>query len=140
MGLIAGISVFSIIELALTLMKTLRFSIRKSKVGAENVSRQRSKKTFLIDRDHLLYHLGRAVLEFLKESGIHGVHYLNDKATGVKMRAFWFLAIGISMACCSILVHDSFTTLQSSSVIIALDEKIWNVEEVKLHSRVLNMC
>lgn len=129
MGLIAGISVFSIIEIALTLIKSVQINCQNSKVGTKKNSRKRFVKKFLINRDHLLYRLSRIFVEFLRESSIHGVHYLNDKATGLKMKVFWFFAIAASTICCSILVYNSSTELQSNSMFVALDEKIWNVEK-----------
>lgn len=133
MGLIAGISVFSIIEFPLTIIKSFQLTFCKSKVTPEIDSREKPTKKFLINRDHLFYHLSRSFSEFLKESSIHGVHYINEKASSLQMKVFWFLAVSASMTYCTILVHDSLLNLQSNSVIVALDEKMWNVEDVRCH-------
>lgn len=134
MGLIAGISVFSIIEFPLTIIKSFQLTFCKSKVNPETDSGQKPPKKFLINRDHLFYHLSRTFSDFLKESSIHGVHYINEKASSLQMKVFWLLAVSASMTYCSILVHDSLLNLQSNSVIVALDEKMWNVEDVRRYS------
>lgn len=132
MGLIAGISIFSIIEFMLPLIKSLKVTICKSRIAPEDdYPRNRPPRQFLINRDHLLYHLSLVFAEFLKKSSIHGVHYINDKGLSLKVKVFWLLAITASVISCSILVNDSLRNLQLNSVIVVLDEKIWNDEDVR---------
>lgn len=131
LGLIAGISVISIIELVETALKCIRLSCFKSKVSPDAEQRPRHRKRFLVNRDHLFYHLGKTFFEFLKESSVHGVRYTNDKTLKVWERIVWALILSVSITFCSILVLHSLNNLQSNSVIVTIDEKIWNVEEVR---------
>lgn len=130
MGLIAGISVFSIIEFTLTIMRCLRFA-RDSNVTPEAVQRPRPRRRFLVNHDHLFYHLGQNFAEFLKESSIHGVRYTIDKKLKVWERICSAIIVCISVTFCSILIIESLDHLQSNSVSVALGEKIWNVEDVR---------
>lgn len=131
MGLIAGVSVISIIEFALTFTKCFQCRLVKSKIAPEELQRPRPRKSFLMNRDHLFYHLGRNFVEFLRESGIHGVRYTNDKKLKVLERLFWVVTIVISVTFCSILTMESLNQLQSNSVAIALGEQIWTPENVR---------
>lgn len=130
LGLIAGISVISIIELALTILKCFGCSFW-SKVDPSLENIPKLQKRFLINREHLFYHFGRNFVEFLKESSIHGVHFTNDRKLKAWERLCWLVIICISVTFCSILITDSLNHLQSNSVAIALGEKIWSVEEVR---------
>lgn len=132
MGLLAGISVFSIIELVWTALKCFQFAACKSKVAPEVDARFRSQKKFLVNQKHLFYHLSKTFVELLKESNVHGVHYTSDKKLGVIERIFWFILICVLLAFCSVLVLDSLEDLRSNSVMVAIDEKIWSVEDVRL--------
>lgn len=132
MGLLAGISVFSIIELLVAIVKCCRFSADKSKISPETVQRIRSQKEYLVNKEHLFYYLSQALVELMRASNIHGVRYLNDKKVKVIERVFWFIIICVLMAFCSILVFNSLNDLQGNSVVVAIDEKIWSVEDVRL--------
>lgn len=132
MGLLAGISVFSIIELFWTTAKCFWFAACKSKITPETVQPPRRRKKFLVNKKHLFYHLGQTFVELLKESNIHGVHYTSDKRLTKVERLFWFIVICVSLACCSILVFNSLKDLQSNSVMVAVDERVWTATEVRL--------
>lgn len=135
LGLLAGISVFSIIEFVMTILKCFRFAACKSKIVAPKAvrrTRRRRRKKFKVNEEHLLYHLSRTFLEFLKESNIHGLHYTNNKRLTKFERVFWFIIICLLLVFSSVLVIDSLRNLQSNSVIFTIDEKIWNVEDVRI--------
>lgn len=124
MGLLAGISVFSIIELIMTIMQC------KSKIAP--VQRPRRRKKFKVNKEHLFYHLSRTFSELLKQSNIHGVHYVSDRRLKKIERVFWFIVICLMLAFSSVLVIDSLRNLQSNSVIFAIDENLWSVEDVRI--------
>lgn len=138
MGLLAGISVFSIIELVATVVKCFKFAACKPKVAPKPTGVPRNRKQFLVNRNHLLYRLSKTFVELLKESNIHGVHYTSDKKLCVIERFFWFITICMLLTFCSVLVFDSLNDLQSKSVIVTIDEKIWSVEDVRLSNN--NNC
>lgn len=131
LGLIAGISVISLIEFTLTILKCFGCPFLKSKVAPEEAQIRKPRKKFLVNREHLFFHFGRNFVEFLKESSIHGVCYTNDKKLKIWERFGWLIIISTSITFCSILIIDSLDHLQSNSVTIALGEKIWSVEEVR---------
>lgn len=131
MGLLAGISVFSIVELVMFIFKCFQIVACKSKVKPEAVQRSRSAKNFLVNKEHLFYYLSQTFGELLKESNIHGMHYTNSKSLSLTEKVLWFITICVLTALCSILVFNSLKHLQSHSVIVAVDEHIWNVEDVR---------
>lgn len=139
MGLLACISVFFIIELLVIIIKGIRFAACKFKVAPETIRmrKPRKRRRFLVNRNHLFYHLGQTFGEFLKESNIYGMHYNSDKNFKTIERIAWFIIICVLMALCSVLVLGSLNKLLSNSVMLALDEKIWNVEDVRL-SKILS--
>lgn len=132
MGLLAGISVFSIIELIWTTINCFRFAFCKSKVAPKAVRRPGERKKFLINKEHLFYQLGKTFGELLRNSNIHGLHYTSDKRLKVIERVSWFITICVLLVFCSVLVLESLNKLQSNSVILEIDEKIWSVEEVRI--------
>lgn len=133
MGLVAGISVFSIIELTFTLLKCARVICCKKKIYPILIVQPKTPfQKFALNRQHLLYHFGLNLVEFLKEGGIHGVHYIKDKDLKWLEKMFWIASITVSATLCSILIADSLESLHANSVIIAIDEKIWNKEEASL--------
>lgn len=131
MGLLAGISVFSIIELVMTIVKAFRFAACKTKIEPETDRVLRTRKKFLVDEKHLFYQLSKTFGKLLKESNVHGVRYTSDKRLNVFERVFWVVTISLLLGFCSILVFNSLNNLQSNSVIVKVDEKIWSVEEVR---------
>lgn len=131
MGLLAGISVFSMIELLVTTVKAFQFGACKSKIAPDVVRRTKSGKTFLVNRKHLLYHLSRTFVELLNDSNVHGVHYISDRTLKAIERVFWLIVICVLMAFSSELVFQSLRNLQSNAVIVAIDEKVWNAEDVR---------
>lgn len=130
MGLLAGISVFSIIELFMTILKS--FNIYQRKIEPKAVGVQKKTKPFLMNQKHLFYHLSKTLAKLLKVSNIHGVHYTSNKRLKTNERVFWFMTICMLMTFSCILVFNSAKNLQTNSVIIAIDEKIWNAEDVRL--------
>lgn len=131
MGLLAGISVFSMIELLMTIVKAVQVEVCKSKVAPKTVRKPKSGKKFLVNRKHLLYHLIRTLVELLKASNIHGVHFISDKTLSVLERIFWSIIVCVLMAFSSVMVVQSLKDLQSSAVIVSIDDKVWNAEDVR---------
>lgn len=132
MGLLAGISVFSIIELVTTVVNSLRLAVCKNKVSPKlSVQLPKIRKKFLVNQNHLFYYLSKTFVELLKESSIHGVHYTNNKRLHVIEKLFWLVIICVLLIFCSILVFNSLKNMRLNSVIIAVDEKIWGAEDVR---------
>lgn len=130
LGLVAGISVFSIIEIVLTAFHCIKTVFCKSKVHPAQSPQARRQKQFLIDRNSLFYKAGKSFQEFLSESGIHGLHYTNDKESTASEKVFWTLALLVSTVVCSIVTANAVQNLQSNVVEIRMDEKIWSAEDV----------
>lgn len=130
MGLLAGISVFSIAEIFCNILKSFWFTACKSKIAPQTVRRRRRR--ILVNRDHLFYRLGQTFLDLLKQSNVHGVHYTSDEKLKVIERVFWFITIVVLLAFSSVMVFGSLKNLQLNSVVVAIDEKIWSVEDVRL--------
>lgn len=130
MGLVAGISVFSIIELVFTILKCAQTICCTTKIHPIIIVQPKTPHhKFSLNQNHLLYHFGLNVAQFLKKSGIHGVHYIYEKKLNWLEKMFWIVSITVSAILCSLLIVDSLASLHAKSVIIAFDEKIWSKEE-----------
>lgn len=137
MGLLSGISVFSIIELVFTILKCVRLACCKTKVHPIITVQPKSElQKFVLNQHHLFYLFGINFVEFLKKSSIHGAHYLRDKKLSWIEKTFWIVAISVSTVVCSILIADSLDSLHAKSVIITYDEHLWNKEDVSSSSAI----
>lgn len=132
MGLVAGVSVFSIIELAMTAFQLVKIIRCNSKIYPKKTPTIKKRKEFLFNSNSLFYKFGKSFTEFLKETGIHGVPYMIDKESSLTKKIFWTFALFVSMIICLMVISNRVQHLQSNVVEIKMDEKIWNANEVSL--------
>lgn len=133
-GLIAGISVISLIEffyhfvvflLSFRPSKKLFFRIHPAEAerNAANVPS--------INQNHVLYHCSKYFYEFIKESSVHGLIYTTNKDEKVIGRIFWTTIVVFSSIICVFLIKDNLNHAELNPVAFQIDDKIWKVEEVK---------
>lgn len=122
-----GISVISLIELLLLLVQCLKTC---------NGAIGRIQAIFNCPRCNVdssqFHHLARDLIDFLKMTSIHGVHYLT-KTTEKKV--FWSIVIVISASLGVYYVRDLIKTFSNDPVVLEISDKVWNVRDViKLNS------
>lgn len=131
MGLVAGVSVFSIIELIFTVLKCARLVFCKTKVHPIIMVHPKTQSPKLaLNQQHLFYHFGMNFVGFLEKTSIHGMHYLKDKRLRWVEKTFWIIAIFSSTVVCTFLIVDSLEALHTKAVIISYDEKIYSKEDI----------
>jgi Amiloride-sensitive sodium channel len=121
MGLLAGISVLSIVEFFY-----LAVVFWKKDKKVQPASRPRKVAW---DQTHALYLLTKYYANFLETSGIHGLHYLKDQRRLGK--CFWAFLIVTSIIFCSVLISDIYEHSEKSPVRTTIDDKLWTLEDVR---------
>lgn len=117
-----GISLISLIELLLVIVQCLKTC--DSHTGGTQATCKCHR--FNVDSSRF-HHLTRDLIDFLKMSSIHGVHYLT-KTTEKKV--FWSIVIVISASLGVHYVGDLMETLSNDPVVLEISDKVWNVRDV----------
>jgi Amiloride-sensitive sodium channel len=136
MGLIAGVSVLSLVEILYHMVDVLQMKIRL-KLRKRRVACDQSKKSNRVigkvinaNQNHALYQLSKFVGQFMKTSDAHGFSYILDKNQSVLGRLFWALAVAASVAACTLLTFSAFENAELNPVAIKIDDEFVNVENV----------
>jgi Amiloride-sensitive sodium channel len=146
-GLIAGISVISLVEFCYHLV-ILLFEKRPTKIEPEALEEvdealeqveietelrvdQTVPEKNAVNQDHALYYCSKYFFEFIKETSVHGLSYTAKKDVKIVGRIFWNLIVVCSTICCVILTKDSLSHAELNPITFGIDEKVWKVEEVK---------
>lgn len=129
MGLIAGISVMSLIEFFYHIV--LQVPKDRSKVQPYGRTRHQ-KKFFLVNQDHALYKFTKYLSEFLHSSSIHGAYYLTKENRSKGGKIFWAVYILVSLVLCSLFISDSIRNSETNPFVLTIDDKFWKVEDVNL--------
>lgn len=134
MGLFAGISVISIIEVSFEIFKAafkrvMKFKNR-NKVHAIWPEQASLPKNVSVNREHVLYHCSMFFYKFMKQSDIHGLHYITDRNKKLSERIFWSIAVLISTIFCSISIFDIIRHAELNPIEFAIDDKIWSLKDV----------
>ena len=131
MGLLAGISVLSIVETFYFFGKLLaeRMTIKPIRIHP-NLFKTVVRRQIRANKNHALYQLTKYFGEFIKASDAHGVLYTTDKEQSSCGRIFWTLMVIGSIVFCSILIVDSINNGKLNPVIVGIDSKTWSSEEV----------
>lgn len=128
MGLIAGMSVISIIEFFYHFVQSFR---PKSNKVTLMVMINNPWQIKLMNKDHALYQLSTYFTEYIKITDISGCFYMKDKTQTKYGRLFWTLIVILSMLLSCVLIVDIYQHAEKSPVAIGIDTKIWTQEEVK---------
>lgn len=128
MGLLAGISVISIIEIFYHLVR--HFSVKHNKVDSLVAENDAAQATFR-NKDHALYQLSKYFVKYIKSSDLHGVHYTNDRSQGRCGRTFWTILIILSITTFSFLVNDMYKHAEKSPIMVRIDPQMMTLDEVR---------
>lgn len=130
MGLIARISIISLIELVYQMSRMLLSVMcsRNKKVSPMAVQNKRTK--LIINDNHALYQFSKYILEFVKASSIHGISFTIGSNRSRIEKLFWFIAVLASVGACSYLINNAKNQVELNPVSFGIDEHIWNVDDV----------
>jgi Amiloride-sensitive sodium channel len=137
MGLLAGVSILSIVEIF--------YHIAAIKLGKQSQQvhplEQENRQTAWADEDHLLLQLMKYFAKFIKSSDMHGMNYTQDQTIGRAGRIFWSLLVVLSLTICSVLVIDMNRHAEKSPIVTRIDPQMWTLDDVSeetFHSLITN--
>lgn len=133
MGLLAGVSVLSLVETFHHFLSPCvrRFfkSFKATKVyPIKSAADQQQKMS--ANEDHTLYQFLKYVIKFFRVSDIHGVRYTIDQNQKKHERVFWALIVFGSVVACFWLIQDVFKHSEKVPVVTGIDTNVWSVENV----------
>ena len=128
MGLIAGISVISIVECCF-LFISIFFTNETVKINP-SFEGLPSPRPFLVNHDHIFYHFAKFFTEFMSKSSIHGLHSATDKKSSKMNKLFWLIVVAVSSVFCSWAIFDSVRHAELNPIVIGVDENFWKIEDV----------
>lgn len=144
MGLLAGVSVLSLIEIVFHLLmsstKKASVYLRSTRVLPMTPKRsveQARTRNIKADENHILYQFSKYVADFMKKSDVHGLNYTIDKNQSMFGRVLWTIIIIGSVVSCYVLVKYSYDHSEKNPVIISIDKKTWNIENVNFLQKLL---
>lgn len=137
MGLFAGVSVVSIIEVGFRLAQ-LSFQKAIKRINANKVHLFQSPQRPIPEmvsfhREHVLHQLLMFLYKFFKLSSIHGLRYIANKRQKVVERILWTIAVLTSLVCCSILIFNITRHSELNPIEFSVDEKLWTLKDVRNH-------
>lgn len=124
LGLIAGASVLSIVELCFHLLPC-----GSAVQQTQNRVHPSSTKTFFVMKK-----FAQALnyfVEFSKITDVDGMRYTNDKNQNLCSKIFWTAAIIFSSLICCAIIIDTYNHAEKSPVAIRIDQKIWSIDDVR---------
>ena len=135
-GLLAGISVISLVESAfglfiVTITKFHQFK-KLSKISIETHLDASQNRMFLVNHEHVLYQCSGYVRQFAESSTIHGINHIANINKQLIERIFWTMIAAISSALCVILIFDTTKHAELNPIEFGIDEKIWSLNEESL--------
>lgn len=123
LGLVAGISVMSIVEIFYHIL-IMQKTNNKVHFFTDNTA---TNQTF---ENHALFHLMKHFVAFVKISDMHGFPYITDTKQNRWSRIFWAVLVVVSFGICIILIRDIYQQAERSPVATRIDTKLWTLDDV----------
>lgn len=127
MGLLAGISVISLIEIFYYFFSETFSSRPKRRVDLINIKASQERRQ-AFEEKHICYQLSKYVMEFTGASSVHGFPFTTERAHN---RLFWFVVVLFCLGACSYLIIDAKKHAELKPVLFGIDENIWNIKDVR---------
>lgn len=135
-GLFAGISIISLVELiyhAFVALKVKVFKTQKlTKIRMVAPINSSEVEISLFNQDHLLYQFLIHFVKFAESSSIHGLNQIMKKTRKPTERMFWIVISLISMIYCMILIFDTTKQAELNPIEFGIDQKIWTLNDASL--------
>jgi hypothetical protein len=126
MGLLAGISTLSIVEI---FYHIAAIKLRKQAQQVHPLE-QAHRSTAWVNEDHLLFQLMKYFGKFNKASDMLGLSYTQDQTIGKAGRIFWSFLVVLSLTICSVLVIDMNRHAEKSPIVTQIDPQMWTLDDV----------
>jgi hypothetical protein len=131
-GLIAGVSVISFVELLYYLI-VYCLSFRQSKRIFRRVHPEifeESSGRNILNQNHAIFQCSQYFFKFIKESSIHGLIYTTKKSEHIYGRIFWIVFMLVSTFACSYLIRDTMIHAELNPIAFSIDEELWKIDKV----------
>lgn len=123
LGLIAGISLFSLIEIAYHM---LRAFANRCVVNDGPKMQTIFIPSILSKRKQFLKYF----LSYMRNSSIHGFYYTANRELGLFEKLFWSSCVVVSSVFCVILVVDTVNHAELNPIVIGMDSNVWSSKDV----------
>lgn len=127
MGLLAGASVISIMEIVFHSLKN--FNKKKSKVVP--IQRTGPNQVTLTTENHASQKFSENFTHFMKKSHIHGLRYTRDQRQTKCGRMFFILLVTSSLIISSILIVEMYQSSEKSPMATRIDDQMWTLDQVR---------
>jgi Amiloride-sensitive sodium channel len=135
MGLLAGISIISIIELFYH-VADVKFNKKNLQVHPI-ANAQENRRVVRANKKHVLFQLIKYSFKFSKISDMHGLRYTQDQNLGRLGRIFWTVVVISSFVLCYFLVNNLYQHAEKSPVVTRIDSQMWTLNDVRKAQRLL---
>lgn len=132
MGLLAGISVLSIVEIFYHILKQCRKSDTKVYPIAHAKNPTRSIQA---NQSHALFQLTQYLVVYTKTSDLHGLKYASDKNESTIGNILWTVLVILSVLVCSGLVKDIYEHAEKSPVATFIESRKWTLDDVRFRRK-----
>lgn len=128
MGLMAGVSVLSLVEFFYFLVNGL---INRKKVAAHDQLRREANQVTGNSQKHGFSHMYTHFVEFMKSSDMHGLKYAQGQTRIRCEKMSWTLLVTLSITICSILIKNMNEHAEKLPVVIKIDPEVWTLDDVR---------
>lgn len=131
MGLFAAISVISLVEGVFFVVQSAGirwFGLRIRRVGHELTV---VAPINLPLRKRIFSKCTTFLFTIMDKSDIHGLHYIVKKNKSIGFRLFWLTTVLVSSAVCLWQIFDTFELSEMNPIEYAIDEKMWDIKDVR---------
>lgn len=139
MGLVAGMSLLSIIEMVLhllvTVIQALKQYRKRNKIWAVNASKVVLKQS-PIQENSFIKKVSTFFKHFVANSTIHGLQDIANKKKNMFEKLFWILTVLASTALCLVTIFDVTNHSELNPIEYGSDEKIWTLNDVRINFKV----
>lgn len=84
-----------------------------------------------LNEERETFQFSKYLLNFVNESGIHGLMYLTNKDEKFFGRIFWIGVITLSSITCGFLIIDNFKHAELNPIAIGIDSVMMKANEVR---------
>ena len=129
MGLLAGTSVLSVIEVFYHVVH--RYRLKPTAIHPIMDFASAARRVAWVNENHALFQMSKYCGEFIKASDIHGLNYTRDRRQSRCGRIFWSILVSLSLLACLVLVFDIYQNAEKSPVATSIDSKVLTLDEVR---------
>lgn len=123
--LLAGVSILSIIEVFHFMIVELTRNTRK----VQPLNQPIDSTPSWVNSNHVLFHLSKYFLEFIKFSNIHGIRH--TQSSNICVKIFWIILEALSILFCLFLVTNAYNNIEKSPKETRIESEKWTIDDVR---------